>query len=426
MTEDPESTETIANVPPDPGDPPNHSKPTFVRREIDHLVDPDHARKVLLHSDTGKLSVVNPGIVKKFVHDNIGRPDELQRLNTGDLLIVTRNSTQTNDLLALESFCGGDVKVTTPAKWNCVKGVIRGNGLRLMSIDEIIDLSEIEDGIIDVRHFLRRNWNTNQREKSNTAVLTFNSLNLPTHVHIGFQRFEVSLFIPDPMRCYSCQKYGHHISKCEDDEICAKCSSLEHVDKDCQVKEEDYKCPNCQGTHPAWSRKCPTFIAEKRICEYKVKFNVSYYQARKAMTEKTKNSYANAAAPTYATIETQTDLSFLPTLKYDFSRVYSPPTIAEIMNRFVPPQSETRNENVVAEVNADLDLSDDEMDTDKTIDVNKVVAATSQHQRSDNPELQKMIDTFMATDTPLPENYELKLMEALKKRRLADKKSMKH
>ena len=135
MSEEVEKVGEIHNVPPDDKVPPDKEKEkTFPKRErknIDHLVDPEFARKVLLHSEDSELAVINHGIVKKFLHQRIGRPDNLQRLNTGDILVITNNAEQTKTLLDLSTFCGVDVEVTTPAKWNSCKGTISGKGLRL-------------------------------------------------------------------------------------------------------------------------------------------------------------------------------------------------------------------------------------------------------------------------------------------------------
>jgi hypothetical protein len=38
---------------------------------------------------------------------------------------------------------------------------------------------------------------------------------------------------------------------------------------------------NCQGRHPAWNRKCPTYTAEKQIVTIRVKEKVTFSEAKR-------------------------------------------------------------------------------------------------------------------------------------------------
>ena len=40
---------------------------------------------------------------------------------------------------------------------------------------------------------------------------------------IGYTMERVEQFIPNPLRCYNCQKYGHHEDNCRGRQICGKC-----------------------------------------------------------------------------------------------------------------------------------------------------------------------------------------------------------
>ena len=55
---------------------------------------------------------------------------------------------------------------------------------------------------------------------TNTYVLTFNSPNLPTVVKIGFMQVKVDVYIPNPLRCYHGQVFGHHENKCGRHAVC--------------------------------------------------------------------------------------------------------------------------------------------------------------------------------------------------------------
>ena len=213
----------------------------------------------------------------------------------------------------LTHFCGVPVTTTIPEKWNSTKGTISGPSLRLMSDTDILECADEVDGIISAKHWTRINNETREREPSNTVLLTFNKKKKPTSVYIGLERFTVNEYFPKPLRCFKCQEYGHHQTKCTKPEVCAKCKSEEHKDKDCVVHENDYLCANCDGQHPSWSRSCPKFELESKVCQVKIINDISYFEARKLVFPKrTTKTYAEITKVDTCSTETQTDISFSP------------------------------------------------------------------------------------------------------------------
>jgi hypothetical protein len=65
-----------------------------------------------------------------------------------------------------------------------------------------------------------------------TVFLTFQMTTLPEYVHVRYERVTVRAYIPNRMRCYRCQKFGHTQSS---------------------------------------DKKCPTYLEEKAIQELKIK-----------------------------------------------------------------------------------------------------------------------------------------------------------
>ena len=290
--------------------PPNTPAPTKPPSSIDLLVNPDYAKNVKIHALTGKLSTIHPKILKQGLLNIVQMPIELKRLRDGDIQIIVSQSKQTKALLALneQDLCGFKVQVSCPAAWNTVRGVISGPSLRLLTDEDIIECQHQDDGIIAAKHWERTNNETRQREPSNTVCITFHNEIIPTHVHIGLERYPVALHIPNPLKCFKCQEFGHHNSNCKNAPICAKCCSTEHEDKNCQVAETNYKCKNCQGNHASWSRSCQIFIKEKKVCEYKAIHKVSYYEARQAVIGSKAAPYAQAVTAVKIETGTQTPL----------------------------------------------------------------------------------------------------------------------
>ena len=114
--------------------PPEPDVPDGSRRSnLDHKMDIDHAQSVLIHAETGKLTNLNPRLIKEFVIRNIGKPRDLKKLRSGDISITTKDSNQNRSLMNLKNFCGIAVTTSIPEKWNSMKGTISGPSLREIS-----------------------------------------------------------------------------------------------------------------------------------------------------------------------------------------------------------------------------------------------------------------------------------------------------
>ena len=42
-----------------------------------------------------------------------------------------------------------------------------------------------------------------------TFIITFHTASIPKHIKIGYLRIPVELYIPNPLHCFNCQKFGH-------------------------------------------------------------------------------------------------------------------------------------------------------------------------------------------------------------------------
>ena len=74
--------------------------------------------------------------------------------------------------------------------------------------------------------------------------------------------FPVRKYIPEPLRCFKCQAFGHVQKHCRrESELCGVCSQR-HRTSECisALKAGDSReacCPNCGGRHHVWARHCP-------------------------------------------------------------------------------------------------------------------------------------------------------------------------
>ncbi|CAL1267232.1 unnamed protein product [Larinioides sclopetarius] len=106
----------------------------------------------------------------------------------------------------------------------------------------------------------------------------------PKSVRIAYINCPVRPYIPNPLRCFKCQKFGHSIGTCRGKETCGRCSEIGHNSKTCTSTP---KCSNCKEDHPSYSRKCPLWVQEKEIQAIKVSQNISFAEARKIVKSRT-------------------------------------------------------------------------------------------------------------------------------------------
>ncbi|GBO45586.1 hypothetical protein AVEN_55949-1 [Araneus ventricosus] len=120
-------------------------------------------------------------------------------------------------------------------------------------------------------------------------ILTFNSTKLPSTIKAGFLSCPVKPYIPNPIRCFNCQRFDHSKTVCRGKLTCSKCSVIGHSANDCT---SDPKCRNYSQAHIADSKLCPQFKTEKKIQELRVRKNISYLEAKKLIPEQKSVTYA--------------------------------------------------------------------------------------------------------------------------------------
>ncbi|GFV06948.1 CCHC-type domain-containing protein [Trichonephila clavipes] len=156
-------------------------------------------------------------------------------------------------------------------------------------------------------------------------ILTFSTPDLPQTVKMAYIRCPVRPYIPNPLRCFQCQRYGHSKNVCRGQPTCPRCGESGHDSADCKKKEQ---CLNCKGEHPAYSRSCPTWITEKEITAVKIKENISYPEARRVVLARTPVSGKSYAS---ATRKSTSDKCIQCDSKKDISSDSSTPTEPEVI-----------------------------------------------------------------------------------------------
>ncbi|GBN26198.1 hypothetical protein AVEN_89762-1, partial [Araneus ventricosus] len=246
-----------------------------------------HVRFLILSLPDNGLLKFSPFAIEKTLKSIGGSPKTVKRLKSGDLLIETSSAVQTKSFLLSEKFLDHPLSITIHRGLNSSRGVV--------SEDELVGSSEAEileglssQGVIAVRRI-----NIKREGKlipTKHLILTFNTTKLPTTIKAGFLSCPVKPYIPNPLRCFNCQKFGHSKTACRGKLTCSKCSTVGHSFNDCT--SSDIKCRNCTQAHTADSKLCPQFKTEKKIQELRVKKNIPYSEAKKLIPDQNLETYA--------------------------------------------------------------------------------------------------------------------------------------
>ncbi len=202
---------------------------------------------ILIQADGDEPLSRNPFLTKRTVQSVAGEVKEVRPLRNGDILVHCATRSHALNLLKLKSFAGTPCKVIPHRSLNTSKGIIRDRERCLQSLSEDTLVKELADqGVIHVKRFTVK---TNAGvSKTNTYLLTFSCASLPRDIKAGYHNIKVEVFIPNPLRCYKCQRYGHGAMRCTNGHICHRCGSDEHEGFDCK-EEANYK--NYKGPHMA-------------------------------------------------------------------------------------------------------------------------------------------------------------------------------
>ncbi|GBO37125.1 hypothetical protein AVEN_95106-1 [Araneus ventricosus] len=117
------------------------------------------------------------------------------------------------------------VTVSPHATLNSSNGVITCGELLNVPTEEI--LKELQgQGVSHVRRIsIRRDG---QLLNTKHLILTFDSAKLPENIKAGYMRLSVRTYIPNPLRYFKCQRFGHSKTSCRGTLTCARCAEIGH------------------------------------------------------------------------------------------------------------------------------------------------------------------------------------------------------
>ena len=238
-----------------------------------------------------KMSVF--AISKALKVASAGRPKTVKKLRSGQILVQVNGPKESENLQKVKIFGGTPVVVEPHKSLNRSKGVIKSRDLDGCTEKEMVE--ELEGVLEAQRVKIRR---ADKEILTNTWILTFDSVAPPPRLQIEYLNLQVRPYIPNPMRCFGCHRYGHTKTNCRRNAVCPCCGKEGHPEEDCNAAEP--RCLNCQGKHKANSKDCPKWHQEKAILSYRATHGGTFETARAAVfpqgQQKVRATYSEVAA----------------------------------------------------------------------------------------------------------------------------------
>ena len=232
---------------------------------------------VISSQENRKVAAKSPFKINRELVKILGaEPHGVTKQRSGDLMVELRSKEQERKLERVSSFLDIPVTVRPHKSLNTSRGVIKHSDFQDCAEEEFVD--EFPDVIAARRIHVRKG---DVRIPTNTIVLTFDCPKPPTSLRAGYLTVPVRPYVPFPMRCFKCHKFGHGKDKCRrPNALCGRCGK-EHADQ--QQCTAAAHCINCKGDHPAFSKQCPKFVEEQAILRYKAEHGGTFQQARAAV-----------------------------------------------------------------------------------------------------------------------------------------------
>lgn len=209
----------------------------------------------------------------------------------GDLVLKVNDGLTAERLMKTKSIGEYKVNITRHEFLNCSKGVIFCPDLADMSEVEIKEGLALFHPVKDIYVPKRTPKATNyeQRLPNQTprpfglVIITFDQLEPPKKVNVGFRKVEVRPYVPNPRKCRTCQKLGHTAKFCPTGkEICGQCGQEKIDGHVCS----DLYCVNCDSKeHSSVDSKCPKWIMWKELESIMAHQKKTRYEARKLFFE---------------------------------------------------------------------------------------------------------------------------------------------
>lgn len=266
----------------------------------------------------------------------------IKTVSGGRLMLTIECPSAYRKISEISKIAGSDV-VLADMSVSQPSGVIHHVPLSL-SDEELRNYLSSQSVVKSERFFKTRNG---QKSPTYSVRLTFSTDQLPDSVKVGYNVHTVDKYVPPPLRCYSCQRYGHVAESCRSRRRCSRCGK-EHAYDACPLESaatSSFHCVNCGGSHSAAYGGCPSLKRQARVNTLSVLENISRKEARvrvhtleTAVPSKVGAAVSeppSASVPHSATVDGPPKRSYAATVSGKPSQSIQEPSSPSVLSRYL-------------------------------------------------------------------------------------------
>jgi hypothetical protein len=247
----------------------------------------------------GELEKINPIVMDKWLKQVVPNHSDCRRTREGELILLSNVDRQTTRFVKMnriqtEPNKHVELKIELIDSMNRSKGTIFGSDLLRIPEDGPDGLKKCfeDQGIVEYVALPTRTKD-GQQGLNGLYVLTFDQRQPPDDVKVGYMKYTVKPWIPSPLKCQKCLKFGHTKNRCSDPkDLCRGCVKTKH-DGQC-AETKCYHCESPKEEHQTFSNLCPVMKKEKRICQLKTEMSISFAKARDLVEKENNMNFAAA------------------------------------------------------------------------------------------------------------------------------------
>ena len=240
--------------------------------------------------------------LKSLIGGNIER---IEAEGKNNLIVKISKEDQYKKIITIKKIIQHDVEIEIHDKLSYTQGLIYLNswGFTLPDDKEELEnyLKKKNPGLHSIEHasFIKTN-----NERTLPIIVNYLGKNLPTEMPTP-DLIPVRPWINKPLRCRTCQEYGHSYKKCKPNRNlrCEKCSEEGHSGEHCQSPTPF--CFHCREQHIIGHTQCMKHKEQKDILDIQHKEKVGFLRARQIYKDK-----ESSAPPTFKPLKIQTTKKF--------------------------------------------------------------------------------------------------------------------
>ena len=206
---------------------------------------------------------------------------EIEQMGRYTLLLKTKSRQQGENILKITEIAGKRVEAKEHQSLNYSKGTVHSRAFGTELIQTIKDDLRSQ-GVVEVERMkTKRNGVVIGTDR---YILTFNQPRPPRVIRCNLWTEElVELYIPQPMRCIRCWRYGHTQAHCRRQiPVCSRCAEEGHFRVNCN---KPFRCVNCGGEHECTVKNCPAFVFKSEVIKYQTRERCGYPEAETKVRE---------------------------------------------------------------------------------------------------------------------------------------------